>query len=82
MSEILLSIICILILVYHAYYVRESNKEKKQLVDAVIAKNSSELRDLRVAENTKIKIEPTQPDLIPTEMLDDETLLKAENNYE
>jgi hypothetical protein len=84
MTEILLTLISVLILVYHAYYVRESNKEKKQLVDAIIAKSAVELRDLRVAENTTIKMEPQrQPDLVSTDMLDDEALLKAEmNTYE
>lgn len=79
MTEIILALISLSILGYHAYYVHESNKEKKQLVDAIISKSAMELRDLRVAENTTIKMEPNkQPDLIPLENIDDEALLKAE----
>lgn len=84
MTEIILALISLAILAYHAYYVNESNKEKKQLVDAIIAKSATELRDLRVAEHTTIKMEPQrQPDLVSTDMLDDDALLKAEaNTYE
>ena len=79
MTEIILALITLAILGYHAYYVREVNKEKKQLVDAIIAKSAMELRDLRVAENTTIKMEPQkQPDFISVDDLDDEALLKAE----
>lgn len=79
MTEVLLFITTLLTLGYHSYYVHCSNKEKKQLVDAIIAKSALELRDLRMAENTKITIKPNPlPDLIPTDQLDDEALLKAE----
>lgn len=79
MTEVILALISLSILGYHAYYVREVNKERKQLVDAIIAKSAQELRDLRIAENTKIKIEePKNPDLIPLDRVDTEALLKAE----
>lgn len=77
----IVAIIALAILGYHAYYVREVNKEKKSLVDAIIAKSAEELRDLRVAENTKIRVEPKRqgemPDMIPIENLDDEAFMKA-----
>lgn len=86
MIDILLTIIILSILGYHGWYVNEVNKEKKSLVDALIAKSAEELKDLRIAENTKIKIEPKRqgelPDLIPIESVDDEQFLEAaENTY-
>lgn len=81
MTEILLVIIILSLLGYHGWYVQQTDKAKKELVDALIARSAQELRDLRVAGNTKIKIEPPKkgenPDFIPLEQLDDETLIKA-----
>jgi len=82
MTEILLTIIILVSFVYHAWYSHETNKEKKQLVDAIIAKSATELRDLRIAENTKIKVDNKQelPDMVSTDTLDDDELLKAVKN--
>lgn len=83
MIEILLTLIIFALLGYHAWYTREVAKEKKQLVDAIIAKSALELRDLRIAENTKIKVDnkPGElPDMVSTDTLDDDQLLKAVKN--
>ena len=67
--------IILAILVYHAYYVREVNKEKSKLINALISKNAVELRDLELTEKVK-PIETAvdkQPDLVPeAEITDDE----------
>lgn len=60
---------------------KESNKEKKELVDALVARSAVELRDLRMAQNTKIKVEPPRkgelPGFVPIEELDDDAFMKA-----
>jgi hypothetical protein len=45
----------------------------------LIAKSATELRDLRIAENTKIKVDNKnqQPEMIPLESVDDEGFIKA-----
>lgn len=77
MIEILLTVIILALLGYHAWYTHEVAKEKKELVDALIARSAVELRDLRLAQNTQIKVDkPKQDNMIPMEEVDDETLIK------
>lgn len=54
-------------LAFHAYYVREVNKEKSKLVNALISKNAVELRDLELTEKVKpIETAVDKPqDLVP-----------------
>ena len=80
-ETIIVALIALAILGYHAWYVHESDKIKKFLVDGILAKSANEFRDLRLAENTKIRVEPKRqgemPDLVPIEDLDDEAFMKA-----
>jgi hypothetical protein len=57
-----------------ALYVVESNKEKAKLVNALIAKNAQELRDLNLTDKLVIKPPATAegPDLMSVEQLSDE----------
>ncbi len=76
---IILAAIIIAVLAYHAYYVRETNKEKSKLINSLIAKNATELRDLELAEKVK-PIEPPvikEPDLVPEAGMTDEQFDKA-----
>ncbi len=74
MIEILLTLIVLCLLGYHAWYVREKNKEVTSLVNALVAKTADEYRDLQLTEKVKPievpKIEP--PDLIPESEVPDE----------
>lgn len=57
--------------------------ERRDMTNALIAKNASELRDIKLAENTKIKHEsaPTkEPDLVPLESATEEEFDKAIKN--
>ncbi len=74
MIEILLTIIVLAVLGYHAWYVWEKNKEVGKLINALVAKTSNEFRDLELTEKVKPietpKIEV--PDLIPESEVSDE----------
>ena len=71
--------IVLAILGYHAYYVKEVNKEKSKLINALISKNAVELRDLELTE----KVKPIEtavdkpPDLVPESDITDKEFDKA-----
>ena len=71
--------IILAILVYHAYYVREVNKEKSKLINALISKNATELRDLELTEKVEpIKTAIDKPsDLVPEAEMTDEEFKKS-----
>ena len=71
--------IIVAILVYHYYYVREVNKEKSKLINALISKSATELRDLELTEKVKPIETPVvkEPDLIPEADITDEDFDKA-----
>ena len=77
MIEIALVLLIVAQMVYHAWYVREAREEKAKLINAVLSKNAQELRDLEIAQNTEIKVEPIPPDFQPMENLSDEEHLRA-----
>jgi len=54
-----------------------NRKERKQLLNAIKAKDAQELATLDLAQNTKIEVdEPKEPDLVPLEKVDDDTFNK------
>jgi hypothetical protein len=73
-----LTLVIIALIVGHTLYVKETNAEKSKLINALISKNATELRDLDLSE----KVEPirplvaTPPDLIPESELSDEEFSK------
>ena len=73
MIEILLTLIALSILSYHAWYVREKNKEINSLVSALIAKTPEQYRDLLLAEKVKPIPPPvkTELDFIPESDISD-----------
>ena len=80
MTEILLTLIIVLLLGYHAWSTHQNDKAKRQLVDALIARSATELRDLRIAEKTKIEVKPSRgemPDMVPLDQVNDDDLLEA-----
>lgn len=63
---------------YHAWIVRELGKERTSLVNAVIAKDGRELRDLQLTEKVKpIEVpKPVEPNLVPVSDLSEEEFEK------
>lgn len=85
MIELVLSGIIVALLVYHYLSMKQVKEERKDLVDKIvttaIAKNASEYRDMELAKNTEIKLEPpTPPDFEPIENLTDEEHAQAIKN--
>ena len=73
MIEVLFTIIILVLLAGFAWYIRESNKEKAKLVNALIAKDATEMTNLTLADQTTIKPEVNrEPDLVPMDQVDDE----------
>lgn len=72
MIEILLTIIILGLIGAFAFYVHESNKEKAKLVNALIAKEPQDLINMTLADQTTIKPEVSQPDIMPFDQLGDE----------
>ncbi len=55
-------------------------KERKSLLNAIMAKSTQELKELELIDKTKINIKPVKPqpvDLVPLDELSDEEHLKA-----
>ena len=78
MIDIILTIIILALLAYHAYTQKLNKEEREKLVNAVMSKNAVELRDLEIAGNTKIDVKPmSPPDLEPLENLSNDEHLKA-----
>jgi hypothetical protein len=85
MTEVVLVIVIFLLILviggllgFIAYTDKLNRTERKNLVKAIKAKNASELRDLEIAENTKITVDPQpQSDLIPESEASDEMWEKA-----
>lgn len=67
MIEALLTVIILALIGAFSFYVHESNKEKAKLVNALIAKDAQELTNLTLADQTTIKPQVKQPDLVPFE---------------
>ena len=71
MDSIVFGFIIIVLLIAFGFYVWETNKEKAKLVNALVAKNPEQYRDLTLADKVEhIKQQPmTPPDLVPEQNL-------------
>lgn len=73
----ILAALNIALLAGHILYVRESNKDKSRLLNAVLAKTPEQFRDLELANKVEIvKSVPTVPDLVSEADLTDEEFMK------
>ena len=74
MTEILFTLIIILFGVYHAWYVREKNKEVSKLVNALVSRTPEQFRDLELTDKVKPIETPAhkEPDFIPEEDMSDD----------
>lgn len=70
MSEIILGVIIIVILGGFGWYVREEKKETSKLINAILAKDSTDYVSRTLADGTEIKPDINPPtDLIPESQL-------------
>lgn len=74
MTEIILAIITLSVLGYHAWYVREKNKEVSKLVNALVARTPEQYRDLELTDKVKPidpPVKPKEAEFIPEMDIDD-----------
>ena len=73
-ADLVLGGLIVALIVGHFFYVKETNKEKSKLINALISKNAEELRDLELTEKVRpITPEiPEEPMLVPEAELTDE----------
>jgi len=75
---IILGVLNLILIAGHLLYVKESNKEKSKLVNALVSKSVTEMRDLELTD----KVEPIKPEmpeespLIPEAELTDEEFME------
>ena len=74
MTELILTAIIVTLLGGFGWYVREQNRERSKLINAILAKDSQEYVSRTLADSTEIvKPEVNPPsDLIPETQLSDE----------
>ena len=78
MIEIVLLIIIALLLAFIGWEKRESRLEISKLINALLAKNATEMANLDLADKTQIKAEvPKKDEFVPMEDLSDEEFKKA-----
>lgn len=72
---IILGILNLILIAGHFLYVKETNKEKAKLINAIISRSATELRDLELTEKVKpiqTAVISAEPSLIPEAELSDE----------
>ena len=82
MSEIILSLTLVAFFIYHAWFVREGNRDRKRLIKAIMSKDVSEFTDSEIRE-TASKKPSVPPDAVDMQTLDDEQfskLIKKQTN--
>lgn len=77
-AELILGGIILILIVGHFLYVRETNKEKTKLVNALISRSATELRDLELTEKVKPIVPPIplEPSFVPEADLTDEEFME------
>lgn len=68
----LLVIVIGIIVALFAWYVKESKEEREKLVNALIAKDATELRDLEYVAKLPKQTKPQELDLVPFEQMNEE----------
>lgn len=63
--------VIIALLAYIGWKEYSSRKERSDLVDIIVSKDADDLTKIRLAKQTKIKVEPEpEPDLMPIDDMD------------
>ena len=80
-TELILGAISIVLIIGFSLYVRESNKEKSKLINALIAKTNNDFVNSTLADQTEVKIpQEERVNEVPLENLNDEAWYKAITN--
>jgi len=74
---IALTIVCLAIIVYHWFSLKEEKEEKRRLINALIARNAREAAELEMADKLSVNVqkpetEKEQDDLIEVAKLSEE----------
>ena len=80
-TELIFSGIILVLLGGFGWYVREQERFKSKLINAILAKDSTEFRDLELTDKVK-PIKPSvqpPPDFIPESDISDEEFAKLHN---
>ncbi|MFZ5845296.1 MAG: hypothetical protein ACOY0S_02400 [Patescibacteria group bacterium] len=78
MTEIVLIGVIVALLAYLGWKEQETRFERNKLINALLAKNATEMANLDLADKTKVEVEKSkEPDFIPQEDLTDEEWKKA-----
>ena len=73
----IVAVVNVALLAGHILYVRESNKEKAKLINALLSKTPEQFRDLELTNKIEpIITQPQAPDLIAEEDLTDAEFFK------
>ena len=84
MSEIVLAVVIVALIGYIAYERYEMRKERNKYINALLAKDAAQLRDLEFVDKLKIPKEEKVPnDLVDTKDLTDkefDEIIKFEEN--
>lgn len=80
-TELIFGVIILVLLGGFSWYVREQERFKSKLINAILAKDSNEFRDLELTDKVKPIKPPVQtpPDFIPESELTDEEFSKLHN---
>lgn len=79
MTEIILTLVIVALLFLIGWQDWNNRKERKAMLNALKAKDATELANLDIADKTKVKVDnvqPTRPDLTPVDELDDDEFKK------
>ncbi len=75
MTELILAGIIVVLLGGFGWFVREQNRERSKLINAILAKDSQEYVNRTLADSTQVlkpEVNPTDPDLLPMDQLSEE----------
>lgn len=75
MSEVILGLVIAALLGVFGWYVREQGRERSKLINAILAKDSTEYVNRTLAEKTEAlrpQVNTSNPDLIPMDQVNDE----------
>ena len=77
-TELILLGVIIALLAFIGWKERETRLEKNKLINALLAKNATDMVSMDLADKTEVKTEATkEPDFLPPESLDDEEWKKT-----
>ena len=78
--EIVLSFIILALLAFIGWKERETRLLNNKLINALLAKNASEMVNMDMADKAEIKVQqPQEPDLVPMDQLTDKEYTEAIN---